>query len=393
MTPYPQRSGTAAYRFEDTDRTARVLERLAGGDSDHLDPARYALEERVAALEGGSASLAVASCHAARLIALQVLMQPGDDVVVAQDWGSGALAGRDGSFDSFGWQFKWADPAMPDSFVEALSDRTKAILVASMSPHDGSVVDTESIARVARRARIPLIVDNTLATPYLIHPLEHGADIVLHHTATRLCGFAGTTAAFIVDGGTFDWIDDGRYPAITGPNPFCDGLSISEVVGNFAFALACRYIGTRVLGPAMPAPDPLLVLNGIETLPLRMQRHAQSALAVAAYLERHPAIRSVRYCGLERDPAHELAQRYCPNGAGAIVTFTMAGGPGSNPGFTRRLKLLTPAVEPYGSRSVVLGSSRTDPPARQDEADWIRLAIGLEETDDIIADLSQALAI
>ncbi len=373
------------------DRTAELLAHLRVGESG-LDAAQLqtVLEERVAALEGGSAAIACASGHVARLVALQTLMQPGDEIVGSRSWGESALGCRDDAFECFGWHFKWADTDKPESFVEALSDRTKAIVIESMAAFDGSIVDLEIIARVAQRARVPLIVDNTLATPYLVHPFEHGADVVLHCAATYLGAHEGVTAGFVVDGGTFDWTNDGRYPAITSPNHSCAGLVISDLVGNFAFALACRLAATRAFGPALGPTDPSLILHGIETLPLRMQRHADNALAVARHLAGHPSVRRVRYPGLESDPGQELAQRYCPNGAGAVLAFTIS----EDNGFTDRLRLMSRS-DKRASRSAASSPAKgrhSGAAAREGGQTVVRLAIGLEDKNDIIADLDQALA-
>ncbi len=356
-----------------------ALDRLLRPDR---DPCVALLEERIAALEGGSAAVATVSAGAARFTAFQALLQPGDDIVAARGDAADALAD---AFRASGWGMKLADPDRSDSFVEALSDRTKAIFIESVAGRDGAVADIEAIARIARRARIPLVVDNSLATPYLLRPFEHGADIVLHDARAYLGGHGGAAAGFIVDGGSFDWTGDVRYAAITAP---CrSGAAISELVGNFAYAAACRMLGTRTLGTA-PTPDSaVLVLHGIETLALRMQRHADNALAVARYLERQPAVNWVHHPGLDGDPRQALARRYCARGTGAVFTFAVAPGRASGD-VLDRLRLFTRSPAIGGSRSLVAHRAE-DGPA---DAHAIRLAVGLEDRDDLIADLAQALA-
>ena len=281
-----------------------------------------------------------------------------------------------------------------------MSDRTKAIFIESIANPGGYVTDIEAIANVARRARVPLIVDNSLATPYLVRPFEHGADIVVHSATKFLGGHGNSIGGLIVDGGTFDWLKDERYPLLSQPSPGYGGTVIGETFGNFAFAIACRVLGLRDLGPALSPFNAFLILTGIETLPLRMRRHCENALAVARHLSRHPAVTWVRYAGLENDPGHALATRYCPTGAGAVFTFGLVGGYDAGVALVKRLKLFSHVANVGDTRSLVIHPASTthrqledgEPVAASAGPEVVRLSVGLEDAVDIIADLDQALA-
>ena len=355
-------------------------------------PANAILEERIAALEGGSAALAVASGPAARLLVLAALLRPGDEFIAARSRPDGSTDDLAHAVQSFGWIVRWADPARRDSFVDALGERTKAIVCESITT-DGTVTDLDPIATLARRARVPLIVDNTLATPYLTRPLECGADIVLHCGTHVLAGHRHVTGGLIIDGGSFDWLQDDRYPALSQPSPVFGGTVVGETFGNFAFATVCRELGVRHLGPAPAPSDAALILAGIETLPLRMRRHCENALAVAGHLHRHAAVRWVRYAGLAGDRGHAVARRTCPAGAGAVVTFGMEKGTAAT--LAGRLRLFTESNDLGATRSLVTPLGRAverNGGDRDGDAQAMRLSIGLEDAADLVADLDGALA-
>ena len=272
------------------------------------------LEERVAALEGGTAALAVASGHAAEFLVFHTIMQPGDEFVAATKLYGGSINQFNHSYRNFDWNVKWADPDDLATFEAAIGPRTKAIFIESIANPGGVICDIEAIAKIAKRARVPLIVDNTLATPYLIRPFEYGADMIVHSATKFLGGHGNSIAGVIVDGGTFDWLADRRYPMLSAPRPEYGGMVLGETFGDFGFAIACRVLGLRDMGPALSPFNAFLVLTGIETLPLRMQRHCDNALAVAEHLSNHPAVKWVSYPGLEGDRYYALAQKYCPQG-------------------------------------------------------------------------------
>ena len=399
VTPIYQ---TTSFVFDDVDHAASLFGLQSFGNiySRITNPTNAVLEERVAALEGGSAAVAVASGHAAQLVAFSALMRPGDEFVASRRLYGGSINQFNHAFKAFDWRVRWADPDKPESFVEALSDRTKAIFTESIANPGGLITDLEAIARVAQRANVPLIVDNTLATPYLVRPFEHGADIVVHSATKFLGGHGNSIGGLIVDGGTFDWAGDARYPAMAAPCPGYGGMVLAETFGNFAFATAARVLGLRDLGPALSPFNAFLILTGIETLPLRMQRHCENALAVAQHLSRHPAVSWVRYAGLGSDPGHMLAQRYCPRGAGAVFTFGLTGGYDAGVALVKRLKLFSHLANVGDTRSLVIHPASTTHRQLEDGErvaagagpDVVRVSIGIEDKDDIIADLDQALA-
>ena len=394
---------TNAFAFDGVDHAASLFALQAFGNvySRMSNPTCAVLEERVAALEGGTAALAVASGHAAQLVAFQALLGPGDEFVASRRVYGGSINQFNHAFKSFGWTVRWADPDRPESFAAAVTDRTKAIFIESIADPGGFITDIEAVAAVAREARLPLIVDNTLATPYLVRPFEHGADIVLHSATKFLGGHGTSTGGVIVDGGTFDWLEDDRYPVLSRPCPSYGGMVLGETFGNFAFATACRVLGLRDLGPALSPFNAFLILNGIETLPLRMARHCENALAAADHLVRHPAVHWVHYAGLPSDPNHALARRYAPKGAGAVFTFGVAGGYQAGAALVGKLKLFSHAANVGDTRSLVIHpASTTHRQLEEGERvaagagpDVVRLSIGLEDKDDIIADLYQALAV
>ncbi len=277
---------TTAYVFEDADHAAALFNLQVFGNiySRINNPTNAVLEERVAALEGGRAGLAVASGHAAQLIALHTLMEPGDEIVAARQLYGGSINQFSQSFAKFDWHVKWADATKPETFRDALSEKTKAVFIESIANPGGIITDIEAIAAIAHSAGVPLIVDNTLASPYLIRPIEWGADIVLHSATKFLGGHGNSMAGIIVDGGKFDW-GSGKYPTLSEPCPSYHGMKMWETFGDMAFAIACRVLGLRDLGPALSPTNAFLVLTGTETLPLRMQRHCDNALAVAKWLE------------------------------------------------------------------------------------------------------------
>jgi len=255
------------------------------------------------------------------------------------------------------------------------------------------------VAAIARKAGVPLIVDNTLASPYLIRPIDHGADIVLH-SATKFLGGHGTSiAGVIVDAGTFDWSRDNKYPILSEPRPEYHGIKLQETFGNFAFAIACRVIGLRDLGPALSPFNAFMILTGIETLPLRMQRHCDNAKAVAEFLSTHPAVAAVNYSGLSSSRYYNLARKYAPKGAGAVFTFSLKGGYDAGVNLVSNLKLFSHLANVGDTRSLVIHPASTTHSQLDDAAkttagagpDIVRVSIGIEDKDDIIADLDQAL--
>ena len=393
---------TTSFVFNDSDHAAALFGLREFGNiyTRIMNPTTAVLEERVAALEGGSAALAVASGHAAQLLTFHMLMQPGDNFVAARRLYCGSINQFGHSFENFGWQVRWADSGDLDSFASQIDDRTKAIFIESLANPGGTFVDIEAIAKVAHDHGLPLIVDNTMATPYLVRPLAHGADIVVHSLTKFLGGHGNSMGGILVDGGTFDWSKSGKYPMLSEPRSEYGGLVIHEAFGNLAFALGARVLSLRDLGPAISPFNAFMIATGIETLPLRMQRHCDNALAVAKWLKQSDKVSWVSYCGLEDDPNHELQQRYAPKGAGAVFTFGLKGGYEAGKTFVGGLALFSHLANIGDTKSLVIHPASTThaqlTPEQQVAAgagpDVVRLSIGIEDVNDIIADLEQALS-
>ena len=392
---------TTSFVFDDVDHAASLFGLQAFGNiyTRITNPTSSVLEERVAALEGGTAALAVASGHAAEFLVFHTLMQPGDEFVASTKLYGGSINQFNHAYKNFNWTPKWADPDDLSTFEAAIGPRTKAIFIESIANPGGAICDIEGIAKIAKRARVPLIVDNTLATPYLLRPFEHGADIVVHSASKFIGGHGNSIGGVIVDGGTFDWMADKRYPMLSAPRPEYGGMVLGETFGNFAFAIACRVLGLRDLGPAISPFNSFLLLTGVETLPLRMQRHCDNALAVAEFLSTHPAVKWVSYPGLKGDRYYNLAQKYCPKGAGAVFTFGLKGGYDAGLALVSNLQLFSHLANVGDTRSLVIHPASTTHRQLTDEQkviagagpDVVRLSIGIEDKADIIADLDQAL--
>ena len=393
---------TTSFVFQDVDHAASLFGLQAFGNiyTRITNPTNAVLEERVAALEGGTAALAVASGHAAQHLVMHTLMTSGDDFIASTKLYGGSINQFNHSYKNFGWNVTWADPDDLAALEAAIGPRTKAIFIESIANPGGVICDIEAISKIAKKHRIPLIVDNTLATPYLVRPFEHGADIVVHSATKFLGGHGNSIAGVIVDGGSFDWLADNRYPMLSEPRPEYNGMVLGQTFGNFAFAIACRVLGLRDLGAALSPFNAFLVLTGIETLPLRMERHSQNALAVARFLEGHPAVAWVSYPGLEGDKYHERAKHYCPRGCGAVFTFGLKGGYDAGLDLVKNLKLFSHLANVGDTRSLVIHPASTT--HRQLSAgqkatagagpDVVRVSIGIEDKKDIIADLAQALS-
>src|SRR6266851_5443854 len=363
---------TTSFVFNDADHAASLFGLQAFGNiyTRIGNPTQAVLEERLAALEGGTAALAVASGHAAQVVVLQQLLMPGDEFIAARKLYGGSINQFNHAFKSFGWNVVWADPDDIETFERAVTPHTKAIFIESIANPGGSVTDIEAISAVARKAGVPLIVDNTLATPYLIRPIDHGADIVVH-SLTKFLGGHGNSLG---------------------------GIKLQETFGNFAFAIACRVLGLRDLGPAISPFNAFLILTGIETLPLRMQKHCENAKAVAEWLLAHPAVAAVNYAGLSGDKYNNLARKYAPKGAGAVFTFSLKGGYEAGVNLVSNLKLFSHLANVGDTRSLVIHPASTTHSQLDDAAkiksgaapDVVRLSIGIEDKEDLIADLAQA---
>ena len=393
---------TTAYVFNDAQHAADLFALRAFGNiyTRIMNPTQAVLEAKVAALEGGTAALATASGHAAQLIAFHSIMQPGDEFVAARQLYGGSINQFNHSFKSFGWHVVWADTDDISSFEKALSPKTKAIFVESIANPGGKITDLAAVAKIAQKAGIPLIVDNTMATPYLCKPFEHGANIVLHSLTKFMGGHGNSMGGIIVDGGNFDWSKSGRYPLLSEANDSYHGMKLHETFGNIAFAICCRVLGLRDLGPSISPFNAFLISTGMETLALRMQRHCENAQKVAEWLSKHKNVAWVNYAGLPGDKYHALQKKYAPRGAGSVFTFGLKGGYDAGVKAVSSAKLLSHVANIGDTRSLIIHPASTTHSQLTEEQlvkagagpDVVRLSIGIEDVEDIIADLEQALA-
>jgi len=399
VTPIYQ---TTSYVFDNVEHAASLfnLESFGNIYSRIMNPTQAVLEARVAALEGGTAALAAASGHGAQLLTFHTIMEPGDEFISARQLYGGSINQFNHAFKKFGWNVVWADSDDPASFEAALTPKTKAIFIESIANPGGIVVDIPAISAIAKKAGIPLIVDNTMATPYLCRPKDFGADLVVHSLTKFLGGHGNSIGGILVDCGTFDWMSSGKYPALSEPCPSYHGMVLGETFGDFAFAIAARVLALRDLGPAISPMNSFLILTGIETLSLRMERHCANALAVAEWLQSRPEVAWVNYAGLPENKYHALAQRVCPKGAGAVFTFGLTDGYDAGVKLVSNAQLLSHLANIGDTRSLIIHPASTTHrqlTAEQRTAagagdDVVRLSIGLEDKADIIGDLEQAFA-
>jgi len=394
---------TTAYVFDDVDHAASLfnLHNFGYIYSRLTNPTVSVLEERIASLEGGRAAVAAASGHAAQFLIFFTLLQPGDEFVASRNLYGGSLTQFGLSFKKLGWTCHFVDPTDPENFRRALTPRCKAIFVENLANPGGIIVDIEKVATVAHDAGIPLIVDNTLATPYLCRPFEWGADIVCHSTTKFLSGHGHSLGGMVVESGRFDWSQGNRFPSLTEPEPAYHGLKFFENFGDFAFTTKARAVALRDFGPTLSPMNAFLTLTGVETLHLRMDRHVENAKKVAEFLAHHPKVAWVSYAGLESSPYYQLARKYVPKGAGAVFTFGVKGGYEAGIKLVENVGLFSHLANIGDTRSLILHPASTTHRQLSDEQreaagagpDVVRLSVGLETAEDLIRDLDEALAV
>jgi O-acetylhomoserine (thiol)-lyase len=392
---------TAAYVFDDVDHAASLfnLHNFGYIYSRLTNPTVSVLEERVASLEGGRAAVAAASGHAGQFLIFATLMEPGDEFLASRNLYGGSLTQFGLSFKKLGWTCHFVDPHDPENFRRALTPRCKAIFIESLANPGGVVIDIEAVAKIAHDAGLPLIVDNTLATPYLCRPFEWGADLICHSTTKFLDGHGNSLGGIVVESGRFDWARGGKFPSMTEPEPAYHGLRFYENFGDFAFTTKARAVALRDYGPTMAPMNAFLTITGIETLHLRMERHVANAQKVAEFLEADPRVAWVSYAGLKSSPYRELARKYLPKGAGSVFTFGVKGGYDAGTKLVEGVRLFSHLANIGDTRSLVLHPASTTHRQLSDEQrlaagagpDVIRLSIGLETAQDLIHDLDQAL--
>jgi O-acetylhomoserine (thiol)-lyase len=394
---------TTAYVFDDVDHAASLfnLHNFGYIYARLTNPTVAVLEERVANLEGGRAAVAAASGHAAQFLIFATMMEQGDEFVASRNLYGGSLTQFGLSFKKLGWTCHFVDPIDPENFRHALTPRCKAIFLESLANPGGIVVDIEAVAKIAHDAGIPLIVDNTLATPYLCRPFEWGADLIVHSTTKFLDGHGNSLGGVVVESGKFDWSNGGKFPALTEPEPAYHGLRFYENFGDFAFTTKARAVALRDYGPTLAPMNAFLTITGIETLHVRMERHVANAQKVAEFLEQNPRVAWVSYAGLESSPYKALARKYMPRGAGAVFTFGVRGGYQAGTRLVEGVRLFSHLANIGDTRSLILHPASTTHRQLSDEQrlaagagpDVIRLSIGLETATDLIADLDQALEV
>src|SRR6202790_1102113 len=392
---------TTSYNFDDTAHAERLFSLQEFGNiyTRIMNPTTDVFEQRIAALEGGVGALALASGQAATIYALLNVARAGDHIVSSASLYGGTYNAFVHTLPRFGIEVTLVDGSDPAAFEKAIKPNTKAVFAETLGNPKLDVFDIEAIARVAHSWDVPLIVDNTLATPYLLRPIEHGADVVVH-SATKFIGGHGTTiGGAIVDSGKFDWKASGRFPDFTEPDPSYHGVRYVEALGPLAYIVKARVQLLRDVGAALSPFNAWLLLQGLETLGLRVERHSSNALQVASFLQKHPKVLWVRYPGLPGDSAYAQAQRYLPKGAGAILTFGVKGGADAARGLIDRLQLFSLLANVGDAKSLVIHPASTThqqlTPADQIASglsdDAVRLSVGIESIDDILADLAQAL--
>ncbi|MCX7961581.1 MAG: O-acetylhomoserine aminocarboxypropyltransferase [Burkholderiales bacterium] len=392
---------TTSFVFEDTEHAAHLfaLNKFGNIYSRISNPTVAAFEERVASLEGGVGALAAASGQAAQLVAIATLLRAGDEIVSSRTLYGGTYNQFALTFRRFGIEVKFVDAADPENFARAIGPRTKLLYGETIGNPKADVFPIREVADIAHAHRIPLMIDNTFASPYLCRPFEHGADIVVH-SATKFIGGHGTSiGGVIVDGGTFPW-DNGTFPEMVEPSPGYHGMRYWETFGNFTFIMKARVEMMRDLGACMSPFNAFLFLQGLETLSFRMEKHVANARAVAEWLERHPHVGWVSYPGLPSSPYYERAKKYLPKGAGSIFAFGVKGGREAGRRFIEAVKLHSHLANVGDAKSLVIHPASTTHQQMSDEEqiaagigpDMIRISVGLENLEDILWDLDQALA-
>lgn len=392
---------TTSYAFRDTDHAANLfaLQEFGNIYTRLMNPTNDVFEKRVAELEGGAAALATASGQAAITFSILNIAGAGDEVVSASSLYGGTYNLFAVTLPKIGIDVKFVDPSDPENFRKAITPKTKALYAETIGNPRGDVLDVEAVAKIAHENGIPLIVDNTLLSPYLFRPLDHGADIVVH-SATKFIGGHGTSiGGVIVDGGKFDWKASGKFPGLTEPDPSYHGAIYTEAVGPIAYVIKARVQLMRDMGAAISPFNSFMLLQGLETLHLRMERHSENAMKVAKYLQQHDAVESVSYPGLEGHPSYEKAQKYLPKGQGAILTFEIKGGVEAGKKLINAVELFSHLANVGDSKSLIIHPASTTHSQLTGEKlastgvtpGMIRLSVGTEHIDDILADLSQAI--
>jgi len=392
---------TTSYVFDSAEHAASLFNLQTFGNvySRLSNPTVAVFEERMAALENGRAALALASGQAAQMTALLTLLQAGDELVSASTLYGGTYSQFEVNFRRMGIDTKFVHPDDPENFRKAITGKTKALYAETMGNPGINVLDIEAVAKIAHEAGVPLIIDNTFASPYLCRPMDFGADIVVH-SATKFIGGHGTTmGGVIVESGKFPW-DNGKFPEMTEPSRGYHGVRFFETFGDFGFMMKCRMETLRTMGPCLSPINAFLLLQGLETLHVRMDRHVSNAKRVSEYLELHPQVAWVNFPSLKSSKYHALAQKYLPKGTGSILTFGIKGGMEAGVKFIEACQFLSHLANVGDAKTLVIHPASTTHRQLSEEEqiragvgpDMIRLSVGIEDIEDIIWDIEQALA-
>ncbi|MDA1100739.1 MAG: O-acetylhomoserine aminocarboxypropyltransferase [Proteobacteria bacterium] len=391
-----------AFVFQDAEHAAELFNLQTFGFiySRLTNPTVSVLEERVCALENGRAAVACATGHAAQFLLAATLLEAGDEFVASKNLYGGSITQFGLSFAKLGWTCHFADMTDADALRAVMNHKIKFIFCEALANPGGVVLDLEALAGVARDWGVPLVVDNTLATPYLCRPFDWGADIVVHSATKYIGGHGNTMGGVVAESGKFDWYQNDKFPCMTQPDPAYHGLTFAETFGDFGFSMRLRAVTLRDYGPTLSAQSAWNLLQGVETLPLRMERHCANAQVIAEFLDSHPKIAWVSYAGLTSSPYHALARKYLPKGAGAVFTFGVKGGFAAGETVVNAVEIFSHLANVGDTRSLIIHPASTThrqlTPEQQDAAgagpDVIRLSIGIESVADLIADLEQALA-
>ena len=391
---------STSFTFDDSAHAARLfaLQEFGNIYTRIMNPTTAVLEERIASLENGVAGLALSSGQSAQFLALTTLAAPGDHVVSASTLYGGTFTQFDVTMRRLGYDFTFVEPDDPENFRKAINPKTKLLYGETIGNPRSNVLDIAALAKIAHEHDLPLVIDNTFATPYVTRPIDHGADVVVHSLTKFMGGHGTSIGGIIVDSGKFPW-NNGKFPEFTDPAPAYHGMKFWETFGNITFIIKARVEGLRDIGPCVSPFNSFLFLQGVETLGMRMDRHLQNTLAVAQHLEKHPSVEWVKYASLPSSPYYKLAQKYTPKGAGAVFSFGLKGSYEAGKKFIDKLKIFSHLANVGDSRSLVIHPASTThqqlPAAEQVAAgvtpELVRLSIGLEDLEDLIWDLDQAL--
>jgi O-acetylhomoserine (thiol)-lyase len=391
---------STSFTFDDTEHAANLfaLKQFGNIYTRIMNPTTDVLEKRVASLENGVAALALSSGQAAQFLTIQTICAPGAHIVSSSTLYGGTFTQFDVTMRRLGYDFTFVEPDDPENFRKAITPKTRLLFGETISNPRSNVLDIEAVAKTSHDAGVPLVIDNTFATPYVTRPIDYGADVVLHSLTKFMGGHGNSIGGIIVDSGKFPW-NSGKFPDFTEPSRAYHGMKFWDTFGPISFIIKARVEGLRDVGPCVSPFNAFLFLQGIETLGMRMDRHLSNALAVAQYLEKHARVEWVKYAGLASSPYHSLSKKYTAKGAGAVFSFGIKGGYDAGKAFINRLKIFSHLANVGDVRSLVIHPASTTHQqlaiAEQEAAgvtpELVRLSVGLEDLDDLIWDLDQAL--